>query len=104
MEFSHECIHVLVSSVRGGLFDVAFAENHSFAPVSIMTGIYGMNVSEISGDSSNPNIWQFFVAMAIFSAVVVVALSISAWIQIHAMHRRRASLKEILGHSIGKAG
>lgn len=77
---------------------------HSFAPVTIMTGIYGMNVSQISGDTSNPNIWQFFVAVAIFNAVVVIALSISVWVQIQVKHGRKAGLKEILGYSIGKVG
>lgn len=27
----------------------------SFAPVTIMSGIYGMNVSQISGTDANPN-------------------------------------------------
>ncbi|KAH9208185.1 hypothetical protein DL95DRAFT_345754 [Leptodontidium sp. 2 PMI_412] len=80
------------------------AFTYIFAPVTIMTGIYGMNVSQISGDTSNPNIWQFFVAVAIFNAVVVIALSISVWVQIQVKHGRKAGLKEILGYSIGKVG
>jgi len=76
----------------------------SFAPVSIMTGIYGMNVSQISGDPSNPNIWQFFVAIAVFNVVVVMAISTSVWVQIRVKHGRKAGLKEILGYSVGKVG
>jgi len=63
-----------------------------------------MNVSQISGSSSNPNIWQFFVAVAVLNVVVVLALSISIWVQIVMKHGRKAGLKEILGYSIGKVG
>jgi len=80
------------------------AITYIFAPVSIMTGIYGMNVSQISGDPSNPNIWQFFVAIAVFNVVVVMAISTSVWVQIRVKHGRKAGLKEILGYSVGKVG
>jgi hypothetical protein len=73
-----------------------------FAPVTIISGIYGMNVSQISGSPSNPNIWQFFVAVAVFNLGVIVVLSISSWIQIQSKHGRKAGLKEILGYSIGR--
>lgn len=63
-----------------------------------------MNVSQISGSSSNPNIWQFFVAVAAFNVTVVMALSISIWIQIQWKHGRKAGLKEILGYSVGRVG
>jgi Mg2+ and Co2+ transporter CorA len=67
-----------------------------------MSGIYGMNVSQISGTSSNPNIWQFFVAVIAFNVLVLLALALSAWIQIVRKHGRKAGLKEILGYSVGR--
>lgn len=63
-----------------------------------------MNVSQISGSSSNPNIWQFFVAVAIFNVCVVLALSISTWIRILNKHGRKAHCWEVLGYSVGKVG
>lgn len=67
-----------------------------------MSGIYGMNVSQISGSSSNPNIWQFFVAVAAMIVFMVMALSVSAWVQIQHKHGRKAGLKEVLKYSIGR--
>jgi hypothetical protein len=63
-----------------------------------------MNVSEISGSSSNPNIWQFFVAVAIFNVCVILALSISTWIRILNKHGRKAHFWEVVGYSMGKVG
>lgn len=70
--------------------------------MTIISGIYGMNVSQISGSSSNPNIWQFFVAIAVFNVLVVLALSVSAWIQIMNKHGRKAHWLEVLGYSVGR--
>jgi hypothetical protein len=68
-----------------------------------MTGIYGMNVSQISGSSSNPNIWQFFVAVAGLNFVVLAVLAISNWISIQIKHGRAAGTKEIVRYAVGMA-
>ncbi|KAG0651645.1 hypothetical protein D0Z07_2142 [Hyphodiscus hymeniophilus] len=77
------------------------AFTYLFAPVTIITGVYGMNVSQISGSSTNPNIWQFFVAVAVFNAAVVVALAMWYWVSIQLRHGRSAGLKEVLGFAVG---
>lgn len=66
-----------------------------------MTGVYGMNVSQISGSTSNPNIWQFFVAVAVMNVAVVIALAMWNWIHIQIKHGRSAGLKEVLGFAVG---
>ncbi len=63
-----------------------------------------MNVSQISGSTSNPNIWQFFVAVAVFNVAVVLALSVSNWVHIQWKHGRAAGLKEVLGFAVGRIG
>lgn len=73
----------------------------SFAPITIMSGIYGMNVSQISGSDSNPNIWQFFVAVAVMNVVVLISLAVSNWIHTRVKHGRRAGVKEIFGFAVG---
>ena len=60
-----------------------------FAPITIISGIYGMNVSEISGSNSNPNIWQG-------------TLVVPNWIHIIAKHGRKAGAKEVLGFAVGR--
>ena len=67
-----------------------------------MSGVYGMNVSEISGSSSSPSIWQFFAGVAILNLVVVLALALSNWLHIAAKHGRKASAKEVFGFAVGK--
>jgi hypothetical protein len=66
-----------------------------------MTGVYGMNVSQISGSTSNPNIWQFFVAVAVMNVAVVLALAMWNWISILRKHGRSAGLTEVLGFAVG---
>jgi len=61
-----------------------------------------MNVSQISGSDSNPNIWQFFVAVVVFNILMLLGLSISHWIRVQVRHRRTAGLKEIVGFAVGK--
>jgi hypothetical protein len=73
-----------------------------FAPVTIVSGVYGMNVSQISGSTSNPNIWQFFVAVLALNALVVLALAASNLVHVQLKHRRTAGLKEVLGFAVGK--
>ncbi len=62
-----------------------------------------MNVSELSGSSSNPNIWQFFVAVAVFDVLVVVAFMIY-WIQLQLKQGKKLGsdlLKGALGFAVG---
>ena len=73
-----------------------------FAPITIISGIYGMNVSEISGSNSKPNIWQFFVAVVALNFVVLGTLAVSNWIHIIAKHGRKAGAKEVLGFAVGR--
>lgn len=80
------------------------AFTYVFAPVTIISGIYGMNVSQISGSSSNPNIWQFFVAVAVLNIAVVLVLCGLNWIQILLRHQRRAGMKEIFEIAVGGTG
>ncbi|TVY39146.1 hypothetical protein LSUB1_G004932 [Lachnellula subtilissima] len=78
------------------------AFTYLFAPITIISGIYGMNVSEISGSDTNPNIWQFFVAVLVFNLLMVAALSIYNFIQIHMKHGRVAGVKEVLCFAVGR--
>jgi Mg2+ and Co2+ transporter CorA len=67
-----------------------------------MSGVYGMNVSEISGSDSNPNIWQFFVAVVAMNVVVLLSLAISNWVHTMRKHGRKAGVREILGFAVGR--
>lgn len=60
-----------------------------------------MNVSQISGSDSNPNIWQFFVATVALNVVMLLTLAISNWIHTMLKHGRRAGVREILGFAVG---
>lgn len=71
-----------------------------FAPITVISGIYGMNVSEISGSNSNPNIWQFFVAVMVLNVVVMLALAILNWVHIATKHGRTAGAKEVLKFAV----
>lgn len=61
-----------------------------------------MNVSQISGSTSNPSIWQFFVAVAVFNVVILLGLSITNWCRVQIKHGRTAGWKETIGFAIGK--
>jgi len=61
-----------------------------------------MNVSEISGSDSNPNIWQFFVAVVAMNVVVLLSLAISNWVHTMRKHGRKAGVREILGFAVGR--
>lgn len=74
----------------------------SFAPLTIMTGIYGMNVSEFSGNKENPDIWQFFVAVIAMNFVMVMILASYNLISIHYQHGRIAGIREIVGFAVGR--
>jgi hypothetical protein len=69
-----------------------------------MSGIYGMNVSQISGSDSNPNIWQFFVAVAVMNVAVVFTLAASNWIHTMIKHRKRLNFKDTFGFAVGRMG
>lgn len=60
-----------------------------------------MNVSQISGSSSNPNIWQFFVAVAAMNVAVVVLLAMWNWVHVMRRHGRSAGIKEVIGFAVG---
>lgn len=75
---------------------------HSFVPISLVSSIYGMNVSQISGSNSNPNIWQFFVATTVVNFLILAVLAIAYWAHILQRRSRKAGLKEILCFAIGK--
>lgn len=55
-----------------------------------------MNVSEISGSNSNPNIWPFSVAVVVLNMVVMLALAVSNRLHIITKHGRTARAKEVL--------
>jgi Mg2+ and Co2+ transporter CorA len=73
-----------------------------FVPISLISSVYGMNVSQISGSTSNPNIWQFFVACAGLNVLIVLTLAISNWLSVIRKHERKAGVKEIFGFAVGK--
>ena len=77
---------------------------HRFAPVTIISGVYGMNVAQISGSNTNPGIWQFFVAVAILNMLIVLSLAVASWLHTLTKHGRRAGAKEVFGFAIGKTG
>ena len=81
------------------LFDANYMS--SFAPVTIISGIYGMNVQEIVGNG--PGIWQFFVAIIVLNVVVLIGLAIANWIHILKTHKRKATLKEAIGFAVGRS-
>ena len=73
-----------------------------FAPVTIISGVYGMNVSQISGSTSNPSIWQPFVCVAVMNMLVVFVLAGWNWIHIQIKHGRVAGMKEVFGFAVGR--
>lgn len=60
----------------------------SFVPLSLVSSVFGMNVSQISGSTQNPNIWYFFVVVIALNIGIVGALGMSNWFQM-LLHRRR---------------
>lgn len=73
-----------------------------FAPVTIITGVYGMNVAEITGSNMNPDIWQFFVAVVGLNLLVLLTMALSNWFHIIQRHGRLAGPKEVFGFAVGK--
>lgn len=73
-----------------------------FAPVTIISGVYGMNVAEISGSNTNPDIWQFFVAVIALNGLILLTMAISNWLHIIQKHGRKAGAKEVFGFAVGK--
>ena len=78
--------------------------SHRFAPVTIISGIYGMNVAQISGSNTNPGIWQFFVAVAILNILIVLFLAALSWFHTLTKHGRKAGAKEVFGFAMGNTG
>ncbi|KAH0538975.1 hypothetical protein FGG08_004490 [Glutinoglossum americanum] len=73
----------------------------SFAPISLISGIYGMNVSQISGTSQNPGIWQFFVAVVAMNVLMVFVFAASNWLVVQWRHGRKAGFGEAFGFAVG---
>ncbi|MCJ1407765.1 hypothetical protein MMC19_001836 [Ptychographa xylographoides] len=71
-----------------------------FVPVTVISGIYGMNVSEING--STPDIWQFFVATAVMDTIILLALAISSWLHIAKRQKRNATVREAFSFALGR--
>ncbi|KAK6343150.1 hypothetical protein TWF718_008523 [Orbilia javanica] len=66
-----------------------------FVPISLISSIYGMNVSEISGTDQNPNIWQFFVACIGLNVVILLLMAASHWVGEMRKYRRLVGVKEV---------
>lgn len=73
-----------------------------FAPITIISGIYGMNVTEISGSNTNPGIWQFFVAVVALNMVVLLTMAGYNWFHVIQKQGRRAGPKEVFSLAVGK--
>ncbi|KAK6505860.1 hypothetical protein TWF481_007750 [Arthrobotrys musiformis] len=66
-----------------------------FVPISLISSIYGMNVTEISGSSKNPNIWQFFVACIGLNFVILLLMAASHWVGEIRKYRRLVGVKDV---------
>lgn len=71
-----------------------------FVPVTVISGIYGMNVSELNG--SVPGIWQFFVAVAAMDVIIVCLLAVSNWVHIASKQGRTAGVREVFSFALGR--
>ena len=99
MEFPYQRVYLLVCYHLS--LTLLLADFRRFAPITIITGVYGMNVSEISGSDSNPRIWQFFVAVLVFNILMLLGLSVSNLIRVQIKHGRTAGLKETFAFAVG---
>ena len=63
-----------------------------------------MNVFQISSSNTNPDIWQFFVAIAILNVLIVLFLAVSNWLHIISKHGSKAGVKEVFGFALGRVG
>ena len=73
-----------------------------FAPLSLISGIYGMNISQISGSPSNPSAWQPVVAVAVLNVGILVLLALGNWLVVLRRYERRAGWGEVLGFAVGR--
>jgi hypothetical protein len=71
-------------------------------PVSLISSIFGMNVSQITADNSNPSIWLFFVGTVALNFFVAFVLAILNWLHIRRKHNRTPGFKEFLGFAVGR--
>lgn len=67
-----------------------------------MTGIYGMNVTEISGDKHNPAIWQFFAAVLVMNVIMLGVLGGYSWAQLRVRLGRKVGTKQALWLALGR--
>lgn len=63
-----------------------------------------MNVVEISGDSSNPRIWQFFVATVGVNVIIILVLMLAHFFTEISRNKRRPSALEVFKFAIGNKG
>jgi hypothetical protein len=61
-----------------------------------------MNVIQISGDSSNPNIWQFFVVSIGVNLLIILTLSLTHAIGTRVSNENSPGFKEALCFAIGR--
>lgn len=69
--------------------------------MTIISGIYGMNVRELVGNG--PDIWQFFVAVIVLNIVVLLGLALTSWVHVLQTHKRKATMKEVIGFVLGRS-
>jgi hypothetical protein len=61
-----------------------------------------MNVFEISGDDSNPNIWQMCLVTIGLNVSIVLAFVASTWVRLVLMDKRKAGVMEVLRFVFGR--
>ncbi|MCJ1474964.1 hypothetical protein MMC13_003624 [Lambiella insularis] len=71
-----------------------------FVPITVISGIYGMNVYEING--STPDIWQFFTATAIMDTVIVLLLALFNFAHIATSQKRWPGAREVFSFALGR--
>jgi hypothetical protein len=71
-------------------------------PFSLVSSIFGMNVSQITADNSNPSIWLFFVGTVVLNIFIAFVLAMSNWLHIRMNHNRTPGIKEFLGFAVGR--
>jgi hypothetical protein len=71
-------------------------------PISLISSIFGMNVSQITADDSNPSIWLFFVGTVALNFFIASVLTILNWLHIRTKHNRTPGVKESFGFAVGR--
>ena len=71
-------------------------------PISLISSIFGMNVSQITADDSNPSIWLFVVGTIGLNFFIAFVLAMLNWLHIRMRHNRTPGIKEFLGFAVGR--